>query len=70
MKDLQGIAFAVGIEELKKDLPTLKRYYNVAAKAIRAYYESLLRTGFTEDQALAIVIAHGFNPESGAAGST
>ncbi len=68
MDTLRGIEFAEGVEELEKDLPTLKKYYGVAAKAMREYFNALVKEDFTEEQALEIVIAHGYSPESSSIG--
>lgn len=68
MDDLEGIQFTTTLEELRKDLPVLRKYYPVAAEALRAYYCALVNVQFTPEQALEIVKAHGFNPGSSAMG--
>ena len=68
MNIFEALEFEVGIDELKQDLPKLKLYYKTAAQAMYSYFDSLHKAGFTQEQALEIVIAHGFSPESSSAG--
>ncbi len=69
MNIFEELDFKMGLEELKGDLPVLKEYYATAAEALYSYYKALKSSGFTEAQALEIVIAHGFNPASSSAGA-
>lgn len=68
MDELQRLDFLYNLGELTDDLPVLEKYYCVAAKSLFSYYAALVRAGFTGKQAVQIVIAHGFNPESSSLG--
>lgn len=68
MNIFEALEFEVGIKELKQDLPNLKEYYKTAAQAMYSYFDSLHKSGFTQEQALEIVIAHGFSPEASSTG--
>lgn len=68
MNIFEALEFEVGVDELRQDLPKLKEYYKVAAEAMHSYFDSLNKSGFTQEQALEIVIAHGFSPEASSAG--
>lgn len=54
------------IEQAVKDFHNMeseqKQIYGLFAKMMKTYYDLLLKEGFTEEQAMKIVIRHGIDP--------
>jgi len=52
------------LAELKSSGEVIKDMQELAAKYMKRYFDYLIVAGFTADQALAIVISHGWMPKS------
>ena len=62
-EDLLGkIEANQNIKDMEESLPLLFKFQIASAKLMRNYYITLIREGFTPDQALQIVIKHGTTP--------
>jgi hypothetical protein len=60
MKPHEQIEMEMMRDQIMKVLPALLGAYSGIAKATKAYYDELVKHGFTEQQALKIVSEQGF----------
>lgn len=58
-RELENIQQKEAINELKMSLPSIIESISLSVKIQKAYFEELVNSGFTEEQALGIVKAHG-----------
>lgn len=65
MSEMNGnysnIEFEMMLDEMKKNLPIQIKYHNELAKLYKARFDALVREGFTQEQALEIVLARGID---------
>lgn len=59
MDIFKNLQIEMAIKELKANLPSMIEFGKLAAKQHKAYYDSLVKEGFTENQAIEIVKKHG-----------
>ncbi|MEK4993238.1 hypothetical protein NSS98_25195 [Paenibacillus sp. FSL E2-0274] len=59
MKPHERMEFELAADSLTKALPALLGAYGAVAKAHRAYFLELVKSGFSESQALHIVATQG-----------
>ncbi|MGH0678655.1 hypothetical protein ACQVPP_15760 [Bacillus luti] len=56
-----NIELEIMLDAMKKNLPIQIKYHNELAKLYKARFDALVREGFTQDQALEIVMARGID---------
>ncbi|MCU5376126.1 hypothetical protein OCA08_03115 [Bacillus cereus] len=56
-----NIEFEMMLDEMKKNLPIQIKYHKELAKLYKARFDALVSEGFTQAQALEIVIARGID---------
>ncbi|HGH7180722.1 hypothetical protein CON07_20015 [Bacillus sp. AFS094611] len=56
-----NIELEMMLDAMKKNLPIQIKYHNELAKLYKARFDALVREGFTQDQALEIVLARGID---------
>jgi hypothetical protein len=57
----EQLQFEMAIDQMKKMLPFYKEHTKVVAQVLKSYYDELVAAGFTDAQALEIVVHHGIN---------
>lgn len=61
MKAHEQLQLEMAIDQIKKMVPFYQEHAKAVAKILKAYYDELVAAGFTDAQALQIVIHHGIN---------
>ncbi|MRS27118.1 hypothetical protein [Bacillus sp. RIT694] len=56
-----NIELEMMLDAMKKNLPIQIKYHNELAKLYKARFDALVREGFTQEQALEIVLARGID---------
>ncbi|HHB2168497.1 hypothetical protein OCB69_22675 [Bacillus cereus] len=56
-----NIELEMMLDTMKKNLPIQIKYHNELAKLYKARFDALVREGFTQEQALEIVLARGID---------
>jgi hypothetical protein len=61
MKAHEQLQLEMAIDHIKKMVPFCQEHAKAVAKIMKAYYDELVAAGFTNQEALQIVIHHGIN---------
>ncbi|SHJ52564.1 hypothetical protein SAMN02745163_02068 [Clostridium cavendishii DSM 21758] len=60
-KEMERIEFRHAMEDINNRMDQVLQSIQMASKIQRNYFNGLIESGFNEEQALQIVIAHGVN---------
>lgn len=62
MDFLDNVEFELKLEELRKQAKFVKQFQELVADLMANYYNALKEKGFSAEEALTIVLTHGFLP--------